>query len=40
MVLSYSRKGYSEVVLRQKTESFLRALENAFRAFGGVPALN
>ena len=39
MVLSYSRKGYSEVVLRQNTESFLRSVENAFRAFGGVPAL-
>jgi transposase len=39
MVLSYSRKGYSEVVWRQNTESFLRALENAFRAFGGAPAL-
>lgn len=39
MVLSYSRKGYSEVVLRQNTESFLRSLENAFRGFGGVPTL-
>lgn len=36
-VLSYSRKGYSEAVMRQDTESFLRCLENAFRAFGGVP---
>jgi len=36
IVLSYSRKGYSEVVWRQDTESFLRCLENAFRAFGGV----
>lgn len=35
LVLSYSRKGYSEAVLRQDTESFLRCLENAFRAFGG-----
>ena len=35
--LSYSRKGYSEVVSRQDTESFLRCLENAFRRFGGVP---
>jgi len=37
IVLSYSRKGYSEVVLRQTTEVFIRALENAFRYFGGVP---
>jgi transposase len=38
-VLSYSRKGYSEAVLRQDTESFLRCLENALRHFGGVPLL-
>ena len=38
IVLSYSRKAYSEVVLRQTTEAFIRALENAFRYFGGVPA--
>ena len=38
-VLSYSRKGYSEVVLRQDTETFLRVLENAVRYFGGVPRL-
>ncbi len=37
VVLSHSRKGYSEVVPRQTTEFFLRALENSFRAFGGVP---
>jgi transposase len=36
IVLSYSRKGYSEAVYRQNTESFLRALENAFRYFGGA----
>lgn len=36
-VLSYSRRGYSEGVWRQDTESFLRCLENAFHAFGGVP---
>ena len=35
-VLSHSRKGYSEVVWRQTSESFLRCLENAFRSFGGV----
>jgi transposase len=38
MVLSHSRKGYSEVVWRQTAESFLRCLENAFRHFGGVTA--
>ena len=36
MVLSHSRKGYTEAVLRQNTETFLRCLENAFRHFGGV----
>jgi transposase len=34
-VLSHSRKAYSEAVLRQNTETFLRCLENAFRHFGG-----
>ena len=38
-VLSHSRKGYSEVVLRQDTETFLRVIENAIRSFGGVPRL-
>ncbi len=37
IVLSHSRKGYSDVVWRQTTESFIRCLENAFRYFGGVP---
>ncbi|MGD1032578.1 MAG: IS21 family transposase [Opitutaceae bacterium] len=37
-VLSHSRKGYSEVVWRQNTESVIRCLENAFRHFGGVTA--
>jgi transposase len=37
IVLSYSRKGYSEAVSRQTTDSFLRSLENAFWHFGGVP---
>jgi transposase len=37
-VLSHSRKGYSEVVWRQTSESFIRCLENAFRHIGGVPA--
>jgi len=35
-VLSHSRKGYSEAVWRQTSESFIRCLENAFRDFGGV----
>jgi transposase len=37
IVLSYSRKGYTEAVPRQTTEHFLRCLENAFWHFGGVP---
>jgi transposase len=37
VVLCHSRKGYSEAVYRQTTEAFLRCLENAFWAFGGVP---
>jgi len=37
MVLSCSRKGYSEAVYRQTTEDFLRCIENAFWYFGGVP---
>jgi transposase len=37
IVLSHSRKGYSEVVLRQTTDAFLMCLENAFWHFGGVP---
>jgi transposase len=37
VVLSHSRKGYSEVVWRQTTESSIRCLENSFRHFGGVP---
>lgn len=36
IVLSHSRKAYSEVVDRQTTENFVRALENAFWHFGGV----
>ncbi len=35
-VLSYSRKGYSEAVWRQDTETFIRCCENAFRHYGGV----
>ncbi len=37
IVLSHSRKGYSEAVLRQTTDDFLRCIENAFAAFRGVP---
>lgn len=37
VVLSHSRKAYSEVVWRQTTESFIRCLENAFHHFNGVP---
>ena len=37
-VLSHSRKGYSEVVWRQDTETVIRCVENAFRFFGGVTA--
>src|SRR5438105_1259741 len=36
IVLSHSRKAYSEAVWKQTTENFIRALENAFIAFGGV----
>jgi transposase len=36
-VLCCSRKGYSEASFDQKTETFLRCLENAYRHFGGVP---
>jgi hypothetical protein len=37
IVLSHSRKGYSEAVYRQTAEEFIRCLENAFWHFGGVP---
>ena len=37
IVLSHSRKAYSEVVHRQTTDDFLRCIENAFRHFGGAP---
>src|SRR5258707_2397421 len=39
MVLSFSRKAYSEAVSRQDTETFLRCLENGLRSFGGTPLL-
>jgi transposase len=37
--LSHSRKSYSEAVLRQDTETFLRCVENALRHFGGAPLM-
>jgi transposase len=37
IVLSHSRKGYSEAVSRQTTDEFLRCIENAFLHFGGAP---
>jgi transposase len=37
IVLSHSRKGYSEAVYRQTTDEFIRCLENAFWSWGGVP---
>ena len=37
IVLSHSRKAYSEASFRQTTDDFIRALENAFWSFGGVP---
>lgn len=38
VTLSFSRKGYTEALPFQNTECFIRAQENAFRSFGGVPA--
>lgn len=37
IVLSHSRKAYSEATYRQTTEDFIGCLENAFQHFGGVP---
>ena len=37
IVLSHSRSGYSEPVWKQTTEAFIRAIENAFWFWGGVP---
>jgi transposase len=37
LVLSHSRKGYTEVFWQQTTENFIRGIENAFRHWGGVP---
>ena len=38
-VLSHSRKGYSEVVFRPDTETFLRVIQNTLRHYGGVPLI-
>lgn len=38
IVLSHSRKGYSEATFTQTAEDFFRCLENAFAHFGGVVA--
>ena len=37
VVLSHSRKAYSEAVYRQTTDNLIAVLENAFWHFGGVP---
>src|SRR5690348_17349930 len=37
VVVSHSRKGYSEATFTQTTEDFIRCLEDAFASFGGVP---
>jgi transposase len=37
IVLSYSRKAYSQAITRQTTDNFILCLENAFGYFGGVP---
>lgn len=37
VVLSHSRKAYSEAVFRQTTDNLIQCLENAFYHFGGVP---
>jgi transposase len=37
IVLSHSRKAYSEASFRQTADDFMRCLENAFWHFGGVP---
>lgn len=39
VVLSFSRKSYSETVFNQTTDNFIRCLENAFWHFGGVPEI-
>ena len=36
VILSHSRRGYSEAVFTQSTDDFIQCLENAFEHFGGV----
>ena len=36
IVLSHSRKGYSEAVFRQSTDDLIACLENAFCSWGGI----
>ena len=36
VILSHSRKGYSESLLKESTQGFLRILEKAIYAFGVV----
>lgn len=36
VILSHSRKGFSQALFRQTTDAFIRCLEDAFRHFGGV----
>ena len=38
LVLSHSRKGYTEAFWQQTTENFMRGIENAFRHSGGAVA--
>lgn len=39
LVLSHSRKAYSEVVYRQMTDNFIVVIENAFEYFPGSSSL-
>lgn len=39
IILSHTRKGYTEAMPRQDAESFIRGIENAFRHFEGCPKL-
>jgi len=37
VILSFSRKSYTEAFWQQTTENFVQGLENSFRHFNGVP---
>jgi len=39
ITLSHSRKSYSEAIYRQTCDGFIGCIENAWRHFGGVPAV-